>query len=187
MHTKDTADRIRASALALFVEKGITAATTREIAEGAGITEAAIYRHFAGKDALVWALFYDHHLALAEALEAAQAPCKGLRAKAEAIVRCYCRKADQDWLTFRFHLLNQHSLLQKAPKGAPNPVDIVERVIGDGMKAGEIRERPVPLLAAMALGVVLQPAVHKIYGRMRGKLGSAADLLAGHVWVVLKG
>jgi len=54
---------VRAATL-LFAEKGIDAASMREIAQAAGVREAAIYRHFAGKDDLareIFASWYGWH------------------------------------------------------------------------------------------------------------------------------
>ena len=45
-------DRIESVALDLFVRQGYAATTTRQIAEGAGLTAGALYVHYAGKEAL---------------------------------------------------------------------------------------------------------------------------------------
>jgi TetR/AcrR family transcriptional regulator len=47
-----TRDRIRASALALFAEKGYAATPTREICKRAGITKPVLYYHFKNKEHL---------------------------------------------------------------------------------------------------------------------------------------
>ena len=47
--------KIERAALKLFVEEGIDAATTREIAMSAGVSEGALYRHYSGKDELALA------------------------------------------------------------------------------------------------------------------------------------
>jgi len=45
-------EAILAAALPLFASKGFDAVTTREVAEASGVSEALLYRHFAGKRAL---------------------------------------------------------------------------------------------------------------------------------------
>src|SRR5229473_7549669 len=45
------------AATSLFAEKGIDGTSMRDIAEAAGVREAAIYRHFAGKDDLAREIF----------------------------------------------------------------------------------------------------------------------------------
>ncbi len=49
-------DEIVRAAMACFAARGFSGTTTREIAARVGITEAALYRHFAGKEALYAAI-----------------------------------------------------------------------------------------------------------------------------------
>src|SRR4029450_7766946 len=102
---EDTKARVERGALTLFVARGVAETTTKEIAMAASIAEGTIYRYFPSKEQLALDLFQRHHPALAEALAEAQRPARGLRAKIEAIVRCYCEWADRDWTLFAYHLL----------------------------------------------------------------------------------
>jgi len=59
------------AALAVFAEKGYEAGTMREIAGRVGVTEPALYRHYAGKEALfedLLAVAADHIISKAGAL-----------------------------------------------------------------------------------------------------------------------
>ncbi|WP_163564651.1 TetR/AcrR family transcriptional regulator, partial [Klebsiella pneumoniae] len=85
-----------------------TETTTREIALAASIAEGTIYRHFPSKERLALDLFQRHYHALALTLSEAAEQAQGLRARIEAIVRCYCEWADDDWTLFAYHLLTQH-------------------------------------------------------------------------------
>jgi AcrR family transcriptional regulator len=151
----------------------------------ASVAEGTIYRYFPSKEQLALDLFLRHHQGLAEALAEAQRPAKGLRAKIEAIVRCYCEWADRDWTLFAYHLLNQHSFLIQVPDGAANPVTVVRDVISQAMKAGEIPRRNVDLVAASAIGVVMQAATYKVYGRFTGDLSDHVRFFADAAWAVL--
>jgi AcrR family transcriptional regulator len=53
---KDTRQRILDAAAELFVERGYEATSLREIAERVGVTKAALYYHFPGKEDLLRAL-----------------------------------------------------------------------------------------------------------------------------------
>jgi AcrR family transcriptional regulator len=182
---EDTKARVERAALTLFVARGVAETTTKEIAMAASIAEGTIYRYFPSKEQLALNMFLGHHRALAEALAEAQGAARGLRAKVEAIVRCYCDWADRDWTLFAYHLLNQHSFLIQVPDGTPNPVNVVREVIGQAMKAGEIPRRNVDLAAASAVGVVLQAATYKVYGRFEGPLSSHVRFFADAAWAVL--
>ena len=182
---EDTKARLERAALTLFVARGVAETTTKEIAMAASVAEGTIYRYFPSKEQLALDLFLRHHQGLAEALAEAQRPAKGLRAKIEAIVRCYCEWADRDWTLFAYHLLNQHSFLIQVPEDTPNPVAVVRDVIGQAMKAGEIPKRNVDLAAASAIGVVMQAATYKVYGRFTGDLSDHVRFFADAAWAVL--
>ena len=182
---EDTKARVERAALTLFVARGVAETTTKEIAMAASVAEGTIYRYFPSKEQLALDLFLRHHRALAEALTEVQRPAKGLRARIDAIVRCYCEWADRDWTLFAYHLLNQHSFLIQVPDGTPNPVTVVREVISQAMKASEIPRRNVDLVAASAIGVVLQAATYKVYGRFTGDLSDHVRFFADAAWAVL--
>jgi AcrR family transcriptional regulator len=182
---EDTKARLERAALTLFVARGVAETTTKEIAMAASVAEGTIYRYFPSKEQLALDLFLRHHQGLAEALADAQRPAKGLRAKIEAIVRCYCEWADRDWTLFAYHLLNQHSFLIQVPDGMANPVTVVRDMISQAMKAGEIPRRNVDLAAASAIGVVMQAATYKVYGRFTGDLSDHVRFFADAAWAVL--
>lgn len=48
-----TGERILLAAIGLFAERGYAGAAMRDIAAAAGVTEGAIYRHYASKDAIL--------------------------------------------------------------------------------------------------------------------------------------
>ena len=182
---EDTKARVERAALTLFVARGVAETTTREIAMAASIAEGTIYRYFPSKEQLALDMFLRHHRALAEALAEAHRPHTALRAKIEAIVRCYCDWADRDWTLFAYHLLNQHTFLARVPDDAPNPVVVAHDVISQAMTSGEIPHRDVDLAAASAIGVVLQAATYKVYGRFEGPLSAHVRFFADAAWAVL--
>ena len=115
---------------------------------------------------------------------------RGIEAKARAIVGAYVKIADEDWTLFSYHLLTTHRFLPYADKSVKarehNIVAIVEEMIAGAMAAKEIPEGDASLKAAAALGVVMQAALHKIYGRVTGDLARHEDALARAVIAVLK-
>jgi len=68
-----TAARIEEAALDLFFERGYTSTTMRDIAQACGITAAALYNHFASKDAILYARVARLHEELEASLVAAAA------------------------------------------------------------------------------------------------------------------
>lgn len=176
---KSTRARIERAALGLFVARGVDAATTRDIAAAAGVSEGAIYRHFDSKDELASMIFLEIHTRLAALVRAAAAKKTDLAAQTRAVVEAYCATADADFPLFRFHLLYTHRFLP-TPEGVDNPVDAVEDLVAAAMRRREIPRRDPALAAGMALGVVLQTALQISYGRLKGPLSTYCDdLTAG--------
>ncbi len=168
--------RIEAAALNLFVERGVDAATTREIARAANVSEGAIYRHFDSKDELAAAMFLSIHTDLARLVREAARNRKGIAEQTAAIVDAYCETADRDFPLFAFHLLYTHRFLP-TPDGVDNPVDAIEDIVNIAMKRREIARGEPAFVTGVALGVVLQTALQIHYGRLPGPLSQYADAL----------
>jgi len=174
-----TKEKIKRAALELFVQKGVDAGGMRDIAKASGITEGAIYRHFKGKDELVWNLFADHFTGFAATLSDLQAGESTTAAKIEAMVQGFCRLYDQDETLFRFLLLVQHGQLSKISDDMANPIDVVQNVIQAGIDAGEIGHPHAAEATAWVFGIVLQSATFQVYGRLAGPMSVRANALSG--------
>ncbi|MBO3664871.1 TetR/AcrR family transcriptional regulator [Microbacterium stercoris] len=87
-------EEVLAAAAALFVEQGFAATSTRQIAERAGLRQASLYYHFAGKDEMLLELLEEsvrptlerarEHL---EAENAALALCRFVLADVDILLR----------------------------------------------------------------------------------------------------
>lgn len=176
---------IEDAAAKLFAAKGIDGATTREIAAAAGCSEGAIYRYWPSKEALARGLFMAAHRRIASDIRNCSATGSTIEEQAASIVRVYCGFADRQWDRFAFHLLSTGRFLP-TPEEEDNPVAAAEDVVRAAMQRGEIPEGDPALVAAMALGVVLQTALHKIYGRIAGELRPLAPGMTRAVIAVLK-
>ena len=178
--------KIERAALKLFVHEGVDAATTREIAEKAGVSEGALYRHYKGKDELALSLFMETHNRLGLMMQEALSGAGTLEEKVHAAVKAYCELADEDFLLFSFHLVSLNRYLPYDKRRDDDPVTITEHIIEGLMREGVIPSGDAALKAAMALGVVMQAGQNKIYNRLPGPLTKHADAMARAVVAVLK-
>jgi len=178
--------KIERAALKLFIHEGVDAATTREIAEKAGVSEGALYRHYKGKDQLALSLFMETHNRLGQMMHEALSGSGTLEEKIQAAVRAYCELADEDFLLFSFHLVSLNRYLPYDKRRDDDPVSITERIIDSLMQEGALPKGDPALKAAMALGVVMQAGQNKIYNRLPGPLTQHAPALARAVVAVLK-
>jgi AcrR family transcriptional regulator len=182
----DTRDRIEKAAIRLFVEKGVTETSVRDIARAVEISEGALYRHFVSKDELVWAVFERHYVEFAGRLDALANAETTARAKLAAMIRGFCHAHDEDPTLFRFLLFVQHGQLSKLTPGTPTPVDAVRTVLAHGIASKEIPEQPPDIATALVFGIVLQPVTFAAYGRLPSTMGSMSERLVTAAWAAVK-
>lgn len=178
----DTKQRIERVALGLFAAKGVDATTTKDIAAGAGISEGAIYRHFAGKEALIRHLFSTHYEALAGHIDAILDAEEDLDRRVDLSVDFFCDMFDRDPDLFRFILLAQHGRPSEMSPETPDPMDSLNRLFQDAIDTGACSIDDANLLAGIALGIILQPAVFIIHGRLQAPMSAHSSALATAVW-----
>jgi AcrR family transcriptional regulator len=181
-----TKELLIATALKLFVDKGITETTIRDIAGAAGVAEGTLYRHYESKDALAWDLFITNYLAFAQELDRVQGEQSAVKGKLEAMIHKFCQFFDEDPVMFSYLLLSQHAQLKKVTPEMTTPVSVLLDVVAAGIKQGEIAAQDPQVATAMVLGVVLQVAIFKVYGRIEPSLSSLADWLTAACWRVLE-
>lgn len=187
-----TKARIERAALTLFVERGVDGVAIREIAARVGITDAAIYRHFKSKSELAESLMLAIHERLTELVCHIGAQDAPFRDKVSRLVTDYCAAADDDWILFSYHLLHLHhfpklfggSSLKLTHQSGP--IGMCANMLNDAVEAGEIAPGNIELLASMTLGIVLQAASAKAYGRLQGPLSIYAPDFDKAVWAVLR-
>lgn len=185
--------KIERAALWLFAEHGVDGVSTKSIAQRAGVSEGLLYRYFKNKETLARELMRAIHIRLTEMIMAAASREAGLADQVSFIVRHYCEIADDDWTLFRYHILHLHhfpSLSDAAGHssggGWPNsPHMAAVKLLSTAMEAGVIARGDANILAAMALGVVLQPAQAKVLGAFDGPLSAHVPLFEAGVLSVL--
>jgi AcrR family transcriptional regulator len=181
----DTRDRLEKAAIRLFVEKGVTETSVRDIARAVDISEGALYRHFVSKDELVWAAFERHYVEFAGRLAALAQGETSTRGKLGAMIRGFCHAHDENPTLFRFLLFVQHGQLNKLAPGTPTPVDAVRAVIERGIASKEIPPQQPDLATALVFGIVLQPVTFAAYGRLPSNMTAMSERLVTAAWAAV--
>jgi AcrR family transcriptional regulator len=184
--SKATRQKIHQEALRLFVEKGVVETTVRNLAQAAGIAEGTLYRHYESKDALVQDLFFSNYKAFARQLTDIQSSHSDFPGMLSATISEFYRFFDDDPLLFRFLMLTQHQVLPMVENDEDNPVEIIQKMIVDAMQREEIAEFSPGLAASLVLGLVLQPAVGLVYGRIPPPLSQYDEAITQACLRVLK-
>jgi AcrR family transcriptional regulator len=146
------------AALECFAELGYDATRVRHVAERAGVSEAALYRHYPSMQALAQELFAHHFAAFAARLDEATSTGtteERLRQAARTTLAAY--RADPPAFTFAVLRIPTH--LPNLPAGTRYPLEILEHVIEVGQRERALRAGQPNLLAAIFLGCLLQPII----------------------------
>ena len=169
----------------LFVDKGVAETTVRDIAQSVGLSEGALYRHFTGKDELVWQLFERNYTEFAGRLGTLAAAESGTREKVAAMIRGFCQAHDENPILFRFLVFTQHGQLGRLAETTPTPVSVMRAVIERGIATGEIPKQEPDLATAFVFGVVLEPVQFAAYGRLPSDMNAICERLIAAAWAAI--
>lgn len=148
-------DILKAS-LALFAAKGYDAVSVRDIAKEAGVSEAALYKHFKGKDDMALYIFTAILSDYTERL-------KNVDSSPAGAVDKLCRIAEITYDLYReypaeirFALLSQYSFWSLVEEEI-KPHHVIREIVAKGMETGEIPGQEAYFWLTVYTGVMLQP------------------------------
>ena len=113
--------KVERAALELFAANGLDGVSIADIAGAAGVSQGALYRHYASKEELAWSLFSTAYLRTGAELDAIRASDAEFEAGIAAMVAHFCALYDEDPALFRFMLLTQHGFLPRHRERLPHP------------------------------------------------------------------
>lgn len=180
--------KIREAALRCFAHRGYDGTRVRHIAEEAGVSEAALYRHWKSMDDLAASVFADGMRSYAAELAAAAGDGPVRERLAGLIGRMLDLYRDQPHLSV-FLIEQQPRFIGALPADFPYPLHVVERLVEAGHKDKTVKRGDARLLAAMALGCVTRPIlVSRHSQRWSLDPGDAAQrkLIAGSAWDAIR-
>ena len=167
----DRKEQIIAVATELFAKQGFQGTTTRQISERAGVTEALIFRHFASKEELYWAVIERKTSITGPAermRESLQKPGSDLEILASVAEEILERRAADQTLSrlLLYSALENHRLSQRFFRiYAAECYDVLADYIRQRIDAGAFR--PVdPVLAARGfMGMIIYHSwVQELFG-----------------------
>lgn len=164
------------SAVKLFGKNGLSETGIRAIAKEAGVSDAAMYRHWNGKKALARDIFLNGMAALYERL-VREVPTTGDPGDAvREIVDAFFVTYDARPEVARYVLFNQHMVWRTIDREAPNPVTFwfdFLRTRTSQFNLGDKLHHEV--LGPITLGMILRPVIAAAYGSLPGPLSQHID------------
>jgi AcrR family transcriptional regulator len=182
-------DEILEAALAVFAEHGYDAARVRHIAARAGVSDAALYRHYPSKEAVAADLFATHMRRSAEAFAAiAQDDALSVEARVKQLATQNLAERNEQPNAHAFVLGHQHRFLSALPADFPYPIRILDRLIEAGQHDGTVKPGPPRVLSALVLGCLNWPIItaqHARAGAIDLLDPTTATLIADAAWAAV--
>src|SRR6266851_5235182 len=135
------------AATCLFAERGIDGTSMREIAEGAGVREAAIYRHFASKDELAREIFLSWYGWYCEKLRRIVSGPGGALGKLQEIVRHEFSAVTDHSAAFVYFCENEARFVRSLPPEIVSARRLFTTFIKVGQASADLRAGSADLLA----------------------------------------
>lgn len=176
------------SALRLFAERGLAAATVQDITLAAGVAKGTFFSHFRTKEE-VFQPFFETLLAnVAEVLRDVDAAVTGVRLALRHLFERNAREFGRDPVLIRALFssifLNETVRGMMAEAMASGRRDLV-RIIAAGQKSGEIRADRDPRAMALAFQQALLGAVLVWAVRPAGSLSRRVETSFGDFWAAI--
>ena len=181
-----TKARIERAALQLFARHGMDGVSIKQIAAACTISDGAMYRHFKSKDELARLMFEAIHARLLDLVASHIQPGASLEEIVHAVVTAYCQLADTDPAQFTYHLTHRNYFIAASGDGGADPSDVLAACVASAMQRGEIPAGDPELAAAMAIGLVMQPAEYRIFGRIRQPMTELIPTFTAAIMAVLR-
>ena len=174
------------SARKLFGERGLSGTGIREIARDAGVSEAALYRHWRGKKELARAIFVqgmaDLHSGLCNEVRREGPVCDAVLGTVSMFYAAY----DENPTVIQYLLLSQHELWRTMDTGDPNPVTFWFDLLRS--RAGEFnldQQLCNEIVGPITLGMILRPSIAAAYGSIDLPLSRHAEAVSMAICRVL--
>jgi AcrR family transcriptional regulator len=174
------------SATSLFAKRGIDGTSMRDIADAAGVREAAIYRHFKGKDDLAREIFLSWYGWYCEKLQRIVSGPGGTLEKLHEIVRHEFSAVTEHSDAFVYFCENEARFARSLPPEIVGARRVFTKYIKAGQAEGEIRVGSPDLLADMFSGALCAVALTWLAMGRRKKLSSQFGEVVQGCWSMIK-
>ncbi|HSC35748.1 MAG TPA: TetR/AcrR family transcriptional regulator [Thermodesulfobacteriota bacterium] len=171
----DPGERIQSAALKLFIRKGITGTTTKEIARKAGVSEGSIYNYFESKGDLAYKLFVRYMDEFRDVLSEKTSSVTGPEEKLSAAVRAFFGFAEDEPDAYAYIMIGHYTELRKMPYDKKKPRDIFVDIIGEGIREGVFTDMDENLGAAFVIGMVTRVILFRMSGMLDTPYGKLVE------------
>ena len=176
---------IVAAATSLFASKGVDATSMREVADAAGVREAAIYRHFRGKEEMAQEIFASWYGWYSQQVQEIVERRDSVREKLHALVHVEFEAARAHPQEFLYFCENEARFLRGLRRDIPRVRQELIKMLRKEQASGEVRRGDAALLADMLSGALCAVAISAIM-RKDSRILESEELAAESCWQMIK-
>lgn len=158
MRADSKRDEIVRAAIRLFAQRGVDGTSVKEIATAAGVTDAALYKHFQSKDALALAVFTHYSDLYTRIIDEAASSPGTFRERLDSLVATIVRLVRED--PYGLQLLgDRYRFSERPPPDHRVPSTAIAQFISTGVATGELPQQDPLLTGALLFGAMIRVTV----------------------------
>jgi AcrR family transcriptional regulator len=171
------------AATSLFARRGIDGTSMRDVADAAGVREAAIYRYFESKEQMSREIFASWYGWYSRQLGDIVRGVGSTREKVAAMTRLELSTAAEHADAFIYFCENEIRFLRSLPTDVPRVDELLIELVKDGQQRGDVKPGDAILLADMLGGALCAVAIAAV--RRRRKEEIDLELIASSCWALI--
>jgi AcrR family transcriptional regulator len=170
-------------ATSLFARRGIDGTSMRDVADAAGVREAAIYRYFESKEQMSREIFTSWYGWYSRQLRDIVRGVGSTREKVESMTRLELSTAAEQTDAFIYFCENEIRFLRSLPADVPRAHELLVELVKDGQERCEVKGGDATLLADMLGGALCTVATAVIRRRRKEKVD--LEFIASSCWALI--
>lgn len=180
-HFDSKKKEILQAAMKLFAEKGVDGVSVKEIGAAAGVTDAAIYKHFTNKDAVAAEAFDEYCGSYTRLVDEYATRPGPFYERLSALVTRVLESYDED--KYGLLLLSQHHELftEVVKSRGRQPLDALEELLEQAVLQRDIPPQNTRLTAVLIIGAFSQLAISTMQGELEEPLSPLAPEVTAHL------
>ncbi|KOP69083.1 transcriptional regulator [Bacillus sp. FJAT-18019] len=184
-HVDSKKKDILQAAMKLFAEKGVDGVSVKEIGAEAGVTDAAIYKHFTNKDAVAAEAFEEYCGRYTRLVDDYAARPGAFGERLSSLVTRVLVSYDED--KYGLLLLSQHHELftEVLLSRGRQPLDALQDLLEQAVNKGDIPPQNTRLTAVLIIGAFTQLAVSTMQGELEEPLSLLANEVTAHLLALI--
>ncbi len=171
------------TATSLFARRGIDGTSMRDVADAAGVREAAIYRYFESKEQMSREIFTSWYGWYSRQLRDIVRGVGSTREKVASMTRLELSTAAEQTDAFIYFCENEIRFLRSLPADVPRAHKLLVELVKDGQERREVKGGDATLLADMLGGALCTVATAVI--RRHRKEEIDLELIASSCWALI--